>query len=334
MCPCIRRGLLTLHRKIGAACRNTTVHYVRQTHREGGGPDCRLSASKPISGRLLAVAEHGWRKKPGGVGAVPFGEGVGVSPDIIDNIAEDGVAQGSVLYDVGDVGAECFAQSGVEGGKLREAEGFITEALHQIGGNILGGEAVFSGNDGRMQFLVSLPRRRAGGKGADMGRCRKERGAEVVARWRVAPFGNGGKLRDKGRNGRVALGAVGGYEPVHAVARCRGEVLIADDSKAVDGLHEVERGYRVGECAVRGDSGERSMERGEGFVGENSVYDGRGAESGEDPLLGGVEPMGDFVKERGFAFDGDNLVRDISAEVGVVIYQFVHGGVLCRWLLF
>ncbi len=72
-------------------------------------------------------------KKPGGVGAVPFGEGVGVSPDIIDNIAEDGVAQGSVLYDVGDVGAECFAQSGVEGGKLREAEGFITEALHQIG---------------------------------------------------------------------------------------------------------------------------------------------------------------------------------------------------------
>lgn len=27
---------------------------------------------------------------------------------------EGGVAQGSVLYDVGDVGAECFAQSSIE----------------------------------------------------------------------------------------------------------------------------------------------------------------------------------------------------------------------------
>ena len=71
--------------------------------RDGFGADCRLSASKPISGRLLAVAEHRGREKPGGSGAVPFGEGVGVSPDIVDNIAEGGVAQGSVLYDVGDV---------------------------------------------------------------------------------------------------------------------------------------------------------------------------------------------------------------------------------------
>ncbi len=282
---------------------------------------------------MLAVAEHGWRKKPGGVGAVPFGEGVGVSPDIIDNIAEDGVAQGSVLYDVGDVGAECFAQSGVEGGKLREAEGFITEALHQIGGNILGGEAVFSGGDSRVQFLVSLPCRRAGGKGADMGRCRKERGAEEAALGRVAPLWNGGKQGYERGNGGVALGAVGGDEPIHSVARCRGEVLVTHHGKAVDCLHEVERWYRVGECAVSRDCGERSVERGEGFVGENSVYDGRGAESGEDPLLGGVEPVCDFVKERCFAFDGDNLIRDISAEVGVVIYQLVHGGVLCRWLL-
>lgn len=282
---------------------------------------------------MLAVAEHGGREKPGGVGAVPFGEGVGVSPDIVDNIAKGGVAQGAVADDVGNVASECFAQSRVEGREWREAEGFITEALHQFRGDVLGGEAVFCGGDSRVQFLVSLPCRRVGGKGADMGRCRKQRGAEKVALGRVAPLGNGGKQGYERGNGGVALGAVGGYEPVHAVARCGGEVLIADYGKAVDGLHEVERGYRVGECAMRGDSGERSMERGEGFVGENSVYDGRGAESGEDPLLGGVEPMGDFVKERGFAFDVYHLLRHEAAQGFIILYQFAHGGVRCRWLL-
>lgn len=155
-----------------------TVHYVRQTHREGFGSDCRLSASKPISGRFFAVAEHRGREKPGGVGAVPFGEGAGVSPDIVDNIAEGGVAQGSVVYQVGNMAPQGVAKSSVEGRVFREAEGFITEALHQFGGNVLGGEAVFSGDDGRVQFLVSLPKIAERGKlraeRADMGRCRKK----------------------------------------------------------------------------------------------------------------------------------------------------------------
>ena len=303
-----------------------TVHYVRQTHREGFGSDCRLSASKPISGRFFAVAEHRGREKPGGVGAVPFGEGAGVSPDIVDNIAEGGVAQGSVVYQVGNMAPQGVAKSSVEGRVFREAEGFITEALHQFRGNVLGGEAVFSGDDGRVQFLVSLPKIAERGKlraeRADMGRCRKKRGAEIAALGRVAPFGKGGKEGYERGNGGVALGAMGGDEPIHAVARCRGEVLVAHHGKAVDGLHEVERWYRVGEGAVRRDSGERIADWGMGIVGEDSVYDGFGAESGENPLLGGVEPVCDFVKERGFAFDGDNLIGDISAEVGIVGYQF------------
>ncbi len=298
-----------------------TVHYVRQTHREGGGSDCRLSASKPISGRFLAVAEHRGREKPGGVGAVPFGESVGVSPDVVDNIAEGGVAQGLIHYDVGNVGAEGFAKWSVESGVWRGyAEGFITEALHQFGGNVLGGEAVFSGDDGRVQFLVSLPCRRAGGKGADMGRCRKERGAEEAALGRVAPFGYGGKQGYERGNGGVALRAVGGDEPIHAVARCRGEVLVTHHGKAVDGLHEVERWYRVGEGTVSRNRGERSVESGEGFIGEDNVYDGRWAESGENPLLGGVEPICDFVKERCFAFDVYHLLRHEAAE-GFIIWD-------------
>lgn len=179
---------------------------------------------------------------------------------------------------------------------MREAEGFITEALHQFGGNVLGGEAVFSGGDGRVQFLVSLPGRRAGGEGADVGRCRKERGAEVAALGRVAPFGYGGKQGYERGNGGGALGAMGGDEPIHAVARCRGEVLITHHGKAVDSLHEVERWYRVGEGLMRRDCGERIADWGMGIISEDSVYDGGGAESGENPLLGGVEPVCDFVK--------------------------------------
>lgn len=105
-CPCGNRGSLTLHRQI--KCAGSRSRRIWQTdgmkeRRSAVAATERGGGLKPISGRLLAVAEHGWRKKPGGVGAVPFGEGVGVSPDIVDNIAEGDVAQGSVLYDVGDV---------------------------------------------------------------------------------------------------------------------------------------------------------------------------------------------------------------------------------------
>ncbi len=93
---------------------------------------------------------------------------------------------------------------------IDEAEGFIPKPLHQIGGYVLGGEAVFSGGDGRVQFLVSLPCRRAGGEGPDVGRCRKERGAKEAALGRVAPLGSGGKPGNECGNGGVALGAVGG----------------------------------------------------------------------------------------------------------------------------
>ncbi len=130
--------------------------------------------SKPISGRLLAVADNGWRKKPGVSERCHSVEGVGVSPDIIDNIAEDGVAQGLSCMMSATWAAGVLRTVGVEGGKVERGRGAsITEALHQIGGNILGGEAVFSGNDGRMQFLVSLHTSPRGGKGADMGRVGK-----------------------------------------------------------------------------------------------------------------------------------------------------------------
>ncbi len=131
-------------------------------------------------------------------------------------------------------------------------------------------------------------------KGYDVLR-QNEHGAEEVARGRVAPFGRGGKHRHEGVDGRVALGAMGGDKAVYPVARCRGEVLVTHHGKAVDGLHEVERRYGVGECAVRGDGGKRSEQWGVRIGGEHRVNDGFGAESVENPLLGGVEPMGDFV---------------------------------------
>lgn len=79
-----------------------TVHYVRQTHREGFGSDCRLSASKPISGRFFAVAEHRGREKPGGVGAVPFGEGAGI--DWLGEADSENEAYHALLFRVLGVG--------------------------------------------------------------------------------------------------------------------------------------------------------------------------------------------------------------------------------------
>ena len=59
------------------------------------------------------------------------------------------------------------------------------------------------------------------------------------------------------------------------------------------------------------------------WVVRNSFcYDRFGAESGEHPLLGGVEPVCDAVKERGFAFDGANLLWHEAAQGLIIRNQF------------
>ena len=163
-----------------------------------------LKNSKPISGRFLAVAEYGRREKPGGVGAVPFGKGVWMSPDIVDNIAEGGVAQGSAVYEVGNVAPQGFAKWSVESGVWRGyAEGFVTESLHQLRRDKFGGKARFSEDNYRAKFDKFIPRHQTAER-SDVGERDKQRGAEEVALGRAAPSVSLGEHWQHGVDGRVA----------------------------------------------------------------------------------------------------------------------------------
>lgn len=97
-------------------------------------------------------------------------------------------------------------------------------------------------------------------------------------------------------------------EPIDTLLRCGDKVLGADGSEAVGRKHDIERGngaaHSVGDNEPGGGDADRVGVR----VAADCVVGRLGSESISHPLLGKCDERGEFVKERGFAFDGYKCV--------------------------
>ena len=102
-------------------------------------------------------------------------------------------------------------------------------------------------------------------------------------------------------------------EPVDAHLRCRGKVLRTYGSETVRRKYEVELRHGEAVCLDSNDVGR---------VGNYGVEQFCRNEVVAEPSLGSFKERSEFVKERCFAFDLADRVRNIFPQLVIACYQF------------